>query len=235
MVHLGERWLEPVIKQKLARWYWCGVLGELYGGAIESRMANDLQDILAWVHDPESPEPVTVQAAGFQPGRLDTLRNRTSAAYRGIYVLLQRQGAKDFFWNARMLDLDRDEVKIDIHHIFPRDWCISHRIPQKIFNAIVNKTAISYKANRMIGGKAPSLYLDQIRLHKQVQIEQQQQDEILQSHLIDPKHLRADDFDAFMAARKQALLLLIASVMGKPVMPATGDAAPEDDDDDDDG
>ena len=24
------------------------LLGELYGGAIESRMANDLQDILAW-------------------------------------------------------------------------------------------------------------------------------------------------------------------------------------------
>jgi hypothetical protein len=54
--------------------------------------------------------------AGFQPTRLDTLRTRTSAAYRGIYVLLQRQGSKDFFWKARMVDLDRDECKIDIHH-----------------------------------------------------------------------------------------------------------------------
>jgi hypothetical protein len=31
---------------------------------------------------------------------------------------VQRQGAMDFFWKARMVDLDRDERKIDIHHIF---------------------------------------------------------------------------------------------------------------------
>jgi hypothetical protein len=61
-----------------------------------------------------------VQAAGFNPNRLDTLRSRTSAAYRGLYVLLQREGACDFFWKARMIDLDLDEVKLDIHHIFPR-------------------------------------------------------------------------------------------------------------------
>ncbi len=69
------------------------------------------------------------EGAGFQPNRLDTLRSRTSAAYRGLYVLLQREGAMDFFWKARMVDLDRDERKIDIHHIFPRKWCedMEHR------------------------------------------------------------------------------------------------------------
>jgi len=41
----------------------------------------------------------------------------------------------------------------------------------------VNKTPISYKANRMIGGKAPSKYLQQIQTHPQVQISIQQQDE----------------------------------------------------------
>jgi hypothetical protein len=97
MVYLQERWLEPVIRQKMARWYWCGVLGELYGGAIETRIALDLQNLLAWIEQPAASEPVTVVAAGFQPSRLDTLRTRTSAAYRGIYVLLQRQGSKDFF------------------------------------------------------------------------------------------------------------------------------------------
>ena len=32
LARLGERWLEPQIKQKLARWFWSGVFGELYGG-----------------------------------------------------------------------------------------------------------------------------------------------------------------------------------------------------------
>lgn len=233
MVHLGERWLEPVIRQKLARWFWCGVLGELYGGAIETRIALDLQNLLAWIHDPATSEPATVIAAGFQPTRLDTLRTRTSAAYRGIYVLLQRQGSKDFFWKARMVDLDRDECKIDIHHIFPRDWCEGQNIAPKVFNSIINKTPISYKANRMIGGKAPSQYLQQIRSHAQVQITEADQDDILQSHLITPRLLRADDFPNCFAARKIALLEVIANAMGKAVLAGGGDAPAEDEDDED--
>lgn len=46
---LGERWLEPRIHTKLARWYWCGVLGELYGGAVETRIANDVEELLSWI------------------------------------------------------------------------------------------------------------------------------------------------------------------------------------------
>jgi hypothetical protein len=41
-------WLQPVIYDKLAHWFWCGVLGELYGGAVESRMALDIQDLMEW-------------------------------------------------------------------------------------------------------------------------------------------------------------------------------------------
>jgi hypothetical protein len=234
MVHLGERWLEPVIRQKIARWYWSGVLGELYGGAIETRMALDLQNLLAWINDPAASEPVTVVAAGFQPSRLDTLRTRTSAAYRGIYVLLQRQGSRDFFWKARMVDLDRDECKIDIHHIFPKDWCEAQKIPPKVYNSIINKTPISYKANRMIGGKAPSEYLQQIRSHAQVQASEAEQGEILESHLITPGLLRADDFNGFMAARKKSLLEVISSAMGKAVLPVGGDAPAEDEEDEED-
>jgi hypothetical protein len=232
LVHLGERWLEPVIYDKLARWYWCGVLGELYGSAIETRIALDLQDFLAWVNQPDAPEPTTVVAAGFQDSRLDTLRTRTSAAYRGLYVLLQRNRARDFFWKAKMLDLDRDECSIDIHHVFPRDWCKKKGIPAKVFNAIVNKTPISYKANRMIGGKAPSQYLEQLQTHPQVQITQAEQDEILATHLIDPTYLRNDDFEEFYQARKQAFLSLIEQAMGKAVISQSGQAPVEDSEDD---
>ena len=40
---------------------------------------------------------------------------------RGLYVLVQRMGAEDFYWKARMVDLDRNEKGIDIHHIFPEE------------------------------------------------------------------------------------------------------------------
>lgn len=216
MVHLGERWLEPIIKGKLDRWFWNGVLGELYGGAIETRIALDFQDLLAWIFQLGAPEPKTIIDAGFQASRLDTLRTRTSAAYRGIYVLLQREGSQDLFWKVRMVDLDRDDRQIDIHHIFPKRWCEQRGIPPSVFNSIVNKTQISYRANRMIGGNAPSLYLEKLRNLPQVQLSEAEQDAILRTHLIDPALLRADDFDASYSARKRALMAIIERAMGKP-------------------
>ena len=120
---VGERWLEPVIQDKMSRWFWCGVFGELYGSATESRIALDLQQLIRWIEDGTAPAPATVIGANFQPTRLETMRNRISAAYRGLYTLLQLQGARDFFWKAPMIEIDRNEQGIDIHHIFPRKWC----------------------------------------------------------------------------------------------------------------
>jgi len=127
-----------------------------------------------------------------------------------------------------MVDLDRDECKIDIHHIFPRDWCDGQKIDPIIYNAIVNKTPISYKANRMIGGKAPSKYLYQICGHAQVQISNSEQDDILKTHLIDPTFLRADDFQGFYDFRKRSLIKLIEEVTGKMVLPSGTEPPPED-------
>lgn len=218
MVQLGERWLEPIPYAKLAKWFWCGVFGELYGGAVETRIALDMQDLLNWINKPDAPEPTTVVDAGFQSSRLDTMRTRTSAAYRGLYVLLVREGCKDFFWKAKMSDLDHSEYTIDIHHIFPRSWCTNHGIPERTANSIINKTPVSYKANRMIGSQPPSQYLEQLRNHAQVQLTTTEQDEILRSHLIDPETLRADDFYRFYEQRKRDLVRIIEKEMGKAVI-----------------
>jgi len=235
LTRLGERWLEPQIKAKLARWFWSGVFGELYGGAVETRIALDVQQVAAWIEGGSAPEPATVQAASFNPNRLDTLRSRTSAAYRGLYVLIQREGACDFFWKARMVDLDRDEVKLDIHHIFPKKWCEDKRISPRVYDAIVNKTAISYKANRMIGGRAPSLYLNQLQTNPQVQLPDAAMDTLLRSHAIDPAHLRADAFEAFYTARKAALLTIVTRAMGKAASEASAGVPDDEEDEDIDG
>lgn len=49
-----------------------------------------------------------------------------------------------------------------------------------------------------------------------------QLDTILRSHLIDPDHLRADDFDAFWTARRRALSDMIAEAMKKRVVEESG-------------
>lgn len=221
---LKERWLEPRIYAKLAQWYWCGVLGELYGGAVETRVANDVEELFSWIEKDGDP-PRTVSDAAFRPDRLDRLSSQLSAAYKGINLLVLREGAKDFFWKANIRELDDENVSLDIHHIFPQDWCMKHGIPRKRWNSIINKTPISYKANRMIGGVAPSQYLSKIQHHRQVQLSDDGMNSIIESHFISSAALRNDDFDIFYEARKASLLLLIERVMGKVLL--TGAATPD--------
>ena len=199
---LKERWLEPKIYERLARWYWCGVLGELYGGAVETRIANDLEDLISWIDGGHS-EPRTISEASFVARRLHTLRSRNSAAYKGVNVLVLREGSKDFFWKASVQELDFEEVALDIHHIFPKAWCEGKRIKPAVFNSIINKTPISYKANRMIGGRSPSEYLAAIQNHRQVGLDNEQMDLILRSHFIAPVNMRANDFDGFRESARR--------------------------------
>ena len=216
LARLGDRWLEPRIHDKLARWYWCGVLGELYGGAVETRIANDYDELLSWFEDDEA-VPRTVRDANFQPERFDTLRTRLSAAYKGINVLVLREGAKDWFWKATIQELDTNEVALDIHHIFPRDWCEKQGIARERYDSILNKTPISYKANRKIGGDAPSAYIPRIQSEKQVGLADDAMDALLASHALEPALLRDDDFDRFVEDRRRRLVALIERAMGKQV------------------
>ncbi len=209
-----ERWREPRVHHKLARWFWCGVLGELYGGAVETRIANDVEELLGWIESDTAP-PRTISDAAFQIERLGSLTSRLSAAYKGINVLVLREGAKDLFWKSEIRDLEADEVALDIHHIFPRDWCEKHGVERKRYDCIVNKTPISYKANRTIGGSAPSKYLADLQAHRQVQLDAAAMDELLESHRIPVAAVRSDDFHGFYEQRQQALMELIETVMGK--------------------
>lgn len=217
LTHLQDGdWLTPVINGKLSRWYWCGVLGELYGGAIETRIANDVEEVLAWIKN-GAEEPRTVREAVFQPDRLNSLRSRQSAAYKGINTLVLREGAKDFFWKDKIQNLDQADVALDIHHIFPVKWCKAQMIDWKIYDSIVNKTPISYKANRKIGGAAPSYYLAKLQTDENVQLDDVAMNAILESHLIDPIAMRTDNFQVFFERRFQALLNIISNAMGKKI------------------
>ena len=222
LTRLGDGWLAPRIYDKLTRWFWSGVLGELYGGAVETRMANDYEELLAWFEDDDA-LPRTVREANFQPERFDTLRSRLSAAYKGINVLVIREGSKDWYWKATIKELDTDEIALDIHHIFPRDWCErpDRRIERDRYDSILNKTPISYKANRKIGGEAPSRYLPRLQGADHVALNDSEMDELLASHALAPDLLRRDAFDDFVEDRRRRLSRLVEKAMGKPVVHAS--------------
>ncbi|WP_338463066.1 hypothetical protein V5G20_01685 [Brevibacillus borstelensis] len=204
-------------------------MGELYGSAIETRLAKDLPEVIDWLGGKEAPS--TIQDANFSPARLLTLRTRNSAAYKGISALLLKEGALDFrSGDAVDLQMYFDE-RIDIHHIFPRAYCNTKRIDPRKCDSIVNKTPLSAKTNRMIGGNAPSVYI--ARLQKYAGITVTRMEEILESHVINYDSMSGDDFDKFFSMRQNALLDRIEKAMGKQISRETTDVDDVDETEDD--
>lgn len=197
---------------KLRQWYWCGVLGELYGGAIETRFARDLEQTVPWVRA-AAPAPGTVAEAAFREPRLLSLRTRNSAAYKGLYALLMRDKCLDWIKDQPMNMATFFEFQIDIHHVFPKAWCDKNNVDHGHRESIVNKTAISYSTNRSIGGRSPAEYMT--TLASKAGVDDARIDTIVATHRINPAHLRSANFDAYFAERKDALLALISSAMGK--------------------
>jgi hypothetical protein len=225
---IGDAWEHEANREKLVRWYWNGVFGELYGSAVDTRIARDFIEVPAWLKG--GPEPSTVSETMFRADRLKTMRMRLSAAYKGINALLMKEGAKDFRSGQEFGHTVFFEENVDIHHIFPQEWCKRQNIKPAIFDSIINKTPLSYRTNRIIGGVAPSEYLQKLQKGdaRTPPITRDKLDSYLISHLIDPSLLHGDQIDAFMADRQKRLLALIEQATGKT--PFTGDIQGESDD-----
>ena len=221
---LGAAGQSAAAKEKIAQWFWSVTLGELFGSSTESRLARDVVELVDWVRGADT-RPRALDEAVFQEERLRTLRTRVAAAYKGIHALLMRSGCEDFITGrpAEIMTFFND--RIDIHHVFPQAWCKSMGIPPKVFNSIVNKSPLSRSSNASIGGDAPSVYLGRIEERAGISVEKL--DAILRTHLIEPEHLRNDDFEAFFDARLKALSGLVAEAMDKPVVAEAGSNEPE--------
>lgn len=224
LVHLGDRWEEDGVRRKLAKWYWCGVFGELYGSAVETRFAKDFLEVPISING--GPDPSTITDASITVDRLRSLRSRLSAAYKGINALLKREGALDLRSGQPIEYTTFWDESVDIHHLFPRAWCIKQGIPRDYYDSVINKSPLSARTNRIIGGRAPSTYLP--LLQKEADIMTERMDTMLESHAVLPGLMRADDFYGFFQARTEKLMELIERVMGKTMPRETLQAEGED-------
>jgi len=203
------------VKKRLLRWFWCGIFGELYGSAIESRFAKDLPEVVDWVRGGIN-EPSTITDANFAASRLYSLRTRNSAAYKGIYALLMRTRCIDFRSGVPVSVQTYFDDQIDVHHIFPQKWCQEHQIPREEYDCVLNKTALSARTNRIIGDKAPSNYLTKIQ--SAAAIQKERMNEILLSHRIDSVAIQNNDFHTFLNLRRDSIIKLIESAFEKSVV-----------------
>lgn len=205
---------QPKTQKILAKWYWCGIMGEMYGGANETRYANDIEDVVAEIQGKESLNR-TVNAAYFSATRLISLQTRNSAAYKGIMALVYRDKCCDFCQGTTMDIVKSMDDAPDIHHIFPEAYCIGRGYPREKWNSIINKTPLLPETNRQIGGVAPSQYSQ--RILKKAEIDMDELQRRVESHHVDFTAFIVDNFDDYFVARAKSLLKVIEGAMEKVV------------------
>jgi hypothetical protein len=206
----GERSRLEMPRLMLEQWFWCGVFGEMYTAGTDARVARDLLEVPAWMLGGRRPD--THREASFATSRLHSIRRRHGAVYKGLSVLLRREGAVDWSTGEEINDVLYFEEQIDSHHIFPVAWCKKQGIDPNKYNCLVNRTLLSAKTNKLIGAEPPSIYLRRFSVNGTYP---SRLDAMLRSHAIDAQTLRQDDFEAFFAARTRALMELIKDAMGK--------------------
>ncbi len=204
----------PSTQKILARWFWCGIMGEMYGGANETRYATDIEDVVAEIQGNES-QNRTINSAYFSATRLLSLQTRNSAAYKGIMALVYREQCRDFMQGITMDIVKSMDESPDIHHIFPEAYCKKIGLDKNKWNSIVNKTPLLPASNRQIGGDAPSIYSKNIM--KKAEIDEAELRYRVESHLVNYDYLVSDDFDHYFIDRAKALLNVIEGAMGKTI------------------
>ena len=204
----------PQTQNVLSRWFWCGIMGEMYGGANETRFANDIEDVVAEIQGEES-QNRTVNAAYFSAIRLISLQTRNSAAYKGIMALVYRESCRDFMKGTTMDIVKSMDESPDIHHIFPEAYCLKQGYRKEKWNSIINKTPLLPESNRQIGGDAPSKYSKKII--RSAQIDETVLRQRVESHLVNYDAFINDDFETYFIDRAKSIMSVIENAMGKTI------------------
>jgi len=77
-VLLADNFEKDSIRQKLAQWFWCGVFGELYGGANETRFGMDVPDFMAWIENGDQPRTIRDSAFFSKPPSFHAIKTKCS-------------------------------------------------------------------------------------------------------------------------------------------------------------
>ena len=211
---LDKEFENSSIKEKIKQWFWCGVFGELYGGANETRYALDVKQVYDWIKGKEE-LPKTINDCNFNTMRLLGLQTKNSAAYKGIMALILNNRSCDWINGMEMGVQTYLDERSDIHHIFPQDYCIKMNYDKKKWNSIINKTPLFFSTNRYIGGTSPSDYMNKIIRNKNISKEQLKSH--ISSHMINADLLENNKFEEFIIDRAIKILDGIERCTGRKI------------------
>ncbi len=201
-IQFGQAW------PKIERWYWCSAFSQRYSSSVEATAALDFEQVVNWIEG--GGEPDAIRTFTFSADRLQEYNNIRSAIYKGILCLIAKSGAKDVGGEGSLSVNLYYYSQQDHHHIFPTNALVNLGIKDSRFDSIVNKTLIGASANRSIGGRLPSAYVDTMKSR----LGDERTHSILRSHLIAPETLEANDWEDFFLSCREELKQLIHTTCG---------------------
>jgi hypothetical protein len=132
---------------------------------------------------------------------------RQRSVYRGTICLIlgSGTGARDFHTQAAITGKLMSEQGIDDHHVFPSHYLESTKNikSSRLRDCVLNRTLIDRTTNQMIGARAPSDYLSEIRNTPGFPF-----DSVLQSHCLPTgadSPFWTDDYEVYLSWRETAL------------------------------
>lgn len=202
-------------RDRLNRWFWSGVFGELYGAHSPIiRAGADVDEVTPWVMGETDTTPRTVEDARCTRARIVSA-GPDSGVYRGLFALLMARDARD--WRTGQAfecdTMERFEPTFEL--VFPRGVCDTRGVDPQFAESVVNRTPMGVRTRIFIEGNEPKRYLP--RLQSKCLMEDAEFDAMLAAHEINPRTLFASDVDTFMRERLDRLATIIEHAMGKPV------------------
>jgi len=143
---------------KLDTWYWSSIFSERYSSSTETMMMRDFKDVCEWINDTSKvPEfiqnfRIQLQSAAYT---FKDVKKPNSSKYIGVFNLLFRNEAKDFYRDAPI-----SFNELEDHHIFPRNFIRRHNANVEE-DSVLNRTLILDKTNREISNKSPAEFIIQ--------------------------------------------------------------------------
>lgn len=206
---------------RLNAWFWCGVLGELYGSpAVIARSGRDTDQVTEWLRSADraedcAPEPKTVRDTVFHESRLLSAGADTGV-WKGIFALLMGRGARDWRTGQQFDRWTFDELGASFHQVFPAKWCDERGVDKVLADSVLNRTPMGRRTEVVIGDTPPSRYL--ARVQSKSLMGDEEFDHMLTTHLLRAEDLHSSDTAAFFSDRRSRFLQMIQEAIGKAVI-----------------
>ncbi|WP_095659838.1 DUF262 domain-containing protein [Corynebacterium glaucum] len=207
---------EDRARDRLNRWFWSGVFGELYGAhAPTIRAGLDVQEVTPWVLGHTDEEPRTVADAEFKESRLLNATEE-SGVFRGLFSLLMARGARDWRTGKEFSRETFEELQPSFHTVFSPAFCAGIGAEGALAHSALNRTPMGRRTEVVIEENEPKRYLP--RLQSKSLLDDHEFDAVIEGHEISPQHLLSSNWDAFLEDRRERFVALIEYSMGKPVI-----------------